>query len=37
VLLAESKEQAAIIGSANQVEAILAGVQGRAGRFAEAG
>jgi len=36
VLLAESKEQTAIIGSPNQVEAILAGVQGRAGRFAEA-
>jgi enoyl-CoA hydratase/carnithine racemase len=33
LLLAESKEQAALIGSANQIEAVRAGVEGRAGRF----
>ena len=35
LLLAESQEQAALIGSANQVEAARAGVEGRAGRFAD--
>jgi enoyl-CoA hydratase/carnithine racemase len=35
--LAESKEQAALIGSPNQVEAVRAGVEGRAGRFADGG
>src|SRR5277367_3881642 len=35
ILLAESKEQAALIGSPNQVEAVRAGVEGRAGRFAD--
>src|SRR5271168_1425709 len=35
LLLAESREQAALIGSANQVEAARAGVEGRAGRFAD--
>jgi enoyl-CoA hydratase/carnithine racemase len=35
ILLAESKEQAALIGSPNQVEAAQAGVEGRAGRFAD--
>jgi hypothetical protein len=34
-LLAESREQSALIGSANQVEAARAGVEGRAGRFAD--
>jgi enoyl-CoA hydratase/carnithine racemase len=37
ILLAESKEQAALIGSPNQVEAVRAGVEGRAGRFADRG
>ena len=37
ILLAESKEQAALIGSPNQVEAVRAGVEGRAGRFADEG
>jgi enoyl-CoA hydratase/carnithine racemase len=37
ILLAESKEQAALIGSPNQVEAVRAGVEGRAGRFADGG
>jgi enoyl-CoA hydratase/carnithine racemase len=35
ILLAESKEQAALIGSPNQVEAVRAGVEGRPGRFAD--
>ncbi|WP_332813879.1 crotonase/enoyl-CoA hydratase family protein [Ramlibacter sp.] len=33
VLLAESREQQALIGSANQVEAVRAGLEGRAGAF----
>jgi enoyl-CoA hydratase/carnithine racemase len=37
ILLAESKEQSALIGSPNQVEAVRAGVEGRAGRFADEG
>ncbi len=37
ILVAESKEQAALIGSPNQVEAVRAGVEGRAGRFADGG
>jgi len=35
ILLAESREQAALIGSPNQIEAVRAGVEGRAGRFAD--
>lgn len=35
VLLAESQEQAALIGSPNQVEAVMSKMQGRAGAFAE--
>ncbi len=35
ILLAELKEQAALIGSLNQVEAVRAGVEGRAGQFAD--
>ena len=35
ILLAESKEQAKLIGSPNQVEAVRAGVEGRPGRFAD--
>jgi enoyl-CoA hydratase/carnithine racemase len=35
ILLAESAEQAALIGSPNQTEAVRAGVEGRAGRFAD--
>jgi enoyl-CoA hydratase/carnithine racemase len=37
ILLAESKEQAALIGSPNQIEAVLAGMEGRPGRFLDAG
>jgi len=37
LLLAESKEQAALIGSPNQIEAVRAGVEGRAGRFVDGG
>jgi hypothetical protein len=37
ILLDESKEQAALIGSPNQVEAVRAGVEGRPGRFADGG
>ncbi len=37
LLLAESKEQAALIGSPNQIEAVRAGVAGRAGRFLDGG
>ena len=36
ILLAESKEQAALIGSPNQIEAVRAGMEGRPGRFADA-
>ena len=35
ILLAKSREQAALIGSPNQIEAVRAGVEGRAGRFAD--
>jgi enoyl-CoA hydratase/carnithine racemase len=35
ILLAESKEQAALIGSPNQIEAIRAGVENREARFAD--
>jgi enoyl-CoA hydratase/carnithine racemase len=35
ILFAESKEQAGLIGSPNQIEAVLAGVEGRAARFAD--
>jgi enoyl-CoA hydratase/carnithine racemase len=35
VLLAESKEQAALIGSPNQIEAVRAGMEGSPGRFAD--
>jgi enoyl-CoA hydratase/carnithine racemase len=37
LLLAESREQAALIGSANQVEAARAGVEGRAANFVDGG
>jgi enoyl-CoA hydratase/carnithine racemase len=37
ILLAESKEQAALIGSPNQIEAVHAGMEGRPGRFTDAG
>ena len=37
ILLAESKEQAALIGSPNQIEAVHAGMEGRPGRFSDAG
>jgi enoyl-CoA hydratase/carnithine racemase len=37
ILLAESREQAALIGSPNQIEAVRAGMEGRPGRFADAG
>lgn len=37
ILLAESREQAALIGSPNQVEAVKAGIEGRTGRFADQG
>jgi enoyl-CoA hydratase/carnithine racemase len=37
ILLAESKEQAALIGSPNQIEAVRAGVEGTPGRFADRG
>ncbi len=37
ILLAELKEQAALIGSPNQIEAVRAGMEGRPGRFADAG
>ncbi len=37
ILLAESKEQAALIGSPNQIEAVRAGVEGRPGRFVDGG
>jgi enoyl-CoA hydratase/carnithine racemase len=35
ILLAESKEQVALIGSPNQIEAVRAGMEGRPGRFAD--
>ena len=35
ILLAESKEQAALIGSPNQIEAVRAGVEKREARFAD--
>jgi enoyl-CoA hydratase/carnithine racemase len=35
ILVAESKEQAALIGSPNQIEAIRAGVENRPARFAD--
>ena len=35
ILLAESKEQGALIGSANQVEAVMANLQKRAPKFAD--
>ena len=35
ILLAESKEQGALIGSPNQIEAVRAGMEGRAGRFTD--
>jgi enoyl-CoA hydratase/carnithine racemase len=35
LLVAESKEQAALIGSPNQIEAVHAGMEGRPGRFAD--
>jgi enoyl-CoA hydratase/carnithine racemase len=37
ILLAESKEQAGLIGSPNQIEAVRAGMEGRPGRFTDAG
>jgi enoyl-CoA hydratase/carnithine racemase len=37
ILLAESNEQAKLIGSPNQVEAVRAGIEGRPGRFADEG
>jgi enoyl-CoA hydratase/carnithine racemase len=37
ILVAESKEQAALIGSPNQIEAVRAGVEARTGRFADRG
>jgi enoyl-CoA hydratase/carnithine racemase len=37
ILLAESREQAALIGSPNQIEAVRAGVAGRPGQFADRG
>jgi enoyl-CoA hydratase/carnithine racemase len=35
ILLAESKEQAALIGSPNHVEAVRSGMEGRSGRFVD--
>jgi enoyl-CoA hydratase/carnithine racemase len=35
ILVAESKEQAALIGSPNQIEAVRAGMEGRQGRFVD--
>ncbi|MBC7986600.1 MAG: enoyl-CoA hydratase, partial [Sphingomonadaceae bacterium] len=37
ILLAEAAEQQAVIGSPNQMEAVSAGMAGRAPQFAEAG
>jgi enoyl-CoA hydratase/carnithine racemase len=36
ILIAESKEQAALIGSPNQIEAVRSGMEGRQGRFLDA-
>ena len=35
ILLAESKEQAALLASSNQIEAVRAGMEGRPGRFVD--
>ena len=35
ILLAESKEQARLLGSPNQIEAVRAGMEGRPGRFVD--
>jgi enoyl-CoA hydratase/carnithine racemase len=35
ILLAESKEQARLLGSPNQIEAVRAGMEGRLGRFVD--
>ena len=35
ILMAESKEQSALIGSANQVEAVMANLQKRSPQFAD--
>jgi enoyl-CoA hydratase/carnithine racemase len=35
ILLAESKEQAVLLGSPNQIEAVRAGMEGRPGRFTD--
>ncbi|MGH6797542.1 MAG: crotonase/enoyl-CoA hydratase family protein [Roseiarcus sp.] len=35
ILIAESKEQAALIGSPNQIEAVRAGMEGRPGRYVD--
>jgi enoyl-CoA hydratase/carnithine racemase len=35
ILVAESKEQAALLASPNQIEAVRAGMEGRPGRFAD--
>ncbi len=35
ILVAESKEQAALIGSPNQIEAVREGMEGKLGRFAD--
>ena len=35
ILLAESKEQAKLIGSPNQIEAVRSGMEGRSGRFVD--
>src|SRR5277367_3989322 len=35
ILLVESKEQATLLASPNQIEAVRAGMEGRAGRFAD--
>lgn len=35
ILLAESQEQAALVGSPNQIEAVRAAIEGRPGRFAD--
>ena len=37
ILLVESKEQATLLASPNQIEAVRAGMEGRPGRFADAG
>jgi len=35
ILLAESKEQAGLIGAPNQIEAVRSGVEKRPGRFVD--